>query len=85
MKYLSVSKVFISGAVIGLTTGIAIMYLMNGILGHSGMKEAILAFLSFEVVSLVALLVVFERLQSIWSISIRYPIEKPLVFDPPKK
>ena len=79
MKFLSVSKIFMSGVIIGLLTGIGVMYLLNGILGHSQMKEAILAFLTFEAVALFALLIVFKRLQNIWNISIRYPIENPIV------
>ena len=78
-QFLSISKIFMSGAVIGLTSGIAVMYLMNGILGHAGMKEAILAFLSFEVVAMFTLLLVFKRLQNVWNISVMYPIPKPLV------
>jgi len=76
-KFLPVSKIFLSGAVIGLLNGIGIMYLLNGILGHAGIKEAIMAFISFELVSIVALAMVFKRLKNIWNISIHYPIPKP--------
>jgi len=81
-KFLSVSKIFKVGAVIGLLTGIAIMYLLNGILGHASIKEGIIAFLTFEGVALFALMLIFKQLQTVWNISIRYPFPKPSL---PKK
>ena len=76
-KFLSVSKIFKVGVVIGLLTGIAIMYLLNGIFGHASMQEGIIAFLTFEVPALFALTLIFNRLQGIWNVSIRYPIPNP--------
>ena len=69
-KHMSVSKIFISGVLIGLLTGIGIMYLINGLLGHAEMKEAILAFLVFEGIAVVGLIKVFKQLKYIWGISL---------------
>ena len=71
MKYLSVSKIFISALLVGLLTGIAIMYLMNGILGHAGMKEAVLAFLIFELVAVFIMMFIAKRLQPVWNKIVR--------------
>jgi hypothetical protein len=68
-KFLSVSKIFKVGAVIGLLTGIAIMYLLNGIFGHASIKEGIIAFLTFEGSALLALLLIFKQLKIIWNLS----------------
>lgn len=76
-KFMSVSKIFISGIIIGLLNGIAIMYLLNGILGHASMKEGILAFVSLEAVSMFALSLIFKNLQTIWNVSISYPFSNP--------
>ena len=69
------STLLLAGGMIGLLTGIAIMYLLNGILGHASMKEAIIAFSCFEGIALFVAAMVFKKLYLI----------KPLVFDPPKK
>lgn len=71
MKYLTVSKIFISASLFGLLTGIAIMYLMNGILGHAGMKEAVLAFLIFELVAVFIMMFIAKRLQPVWNKIVR--------------
>jgi len=71
MKYSTVSKIFISASLFGLLTGIAIMYLMNGILGHAGMKEAVLAFLIFELVAVFIMMFIAKRLQPVWNKIVR--------------
>ena len=74
MKYhMTVKNIFWSGLLIGLLTAIAIMYLLNGILGHASMKEGISAFILFQGAAAIGLIRIWKRLNYIWHVSVRFP------------
>ena len=76
-KFLSISTIFKIGSMFGLLTGIALMYLLNGVLGHASIREGIVAFLILQGLALIGPFLIFKRLQNIWSISVQYPIPRP--------
>ena len=75
---MSISKLFCAGTAIGLLTGIAIMYLMNGVLGHASLTEGAAAFAIFEGIAFFIMGMIFTRVKNIWNLTITYPIPRPV-------
>ncbi len=74
VKFMSVKTIFAAGGVIGLLTGIAIMYLMNGILGHASMREGLIAFVIFQGTATITLALIFKRTKVIWNLPVHIPL-----------
>jgi len=72
-----ISKLFLAASTMGLLTGIAIMYFLNGLLGHASLKEGVIAFAIFQGIAFFIGSMVFTRVRNIWNLTIRYPIPKP--------
>lgn len=67
---ITINRIFYISVSIGLLSGVSIMYLLNGILGHMPLVNAVLAFLSFAGICIFALLKLLKILIPIWLLPI---------------